>query len=104
MGSDYEISESWQLYGELFAISDRVFAGDFGNVLDKLPGYGVVNIKAEYNVNDFTFSGRVNNVFNKEYSDIGQLGLDPNAGFAPAGAFFPSPEINFLLTAAWNFR
>jgi iron complex outermembrane receptor protein len=104
MGSDYEISESWQLYGELFAISERVFAGDFGNVLDKLPGYGVVNIKAEYNVNDFTFSGRVNNVFNKEYSDIGQLGLDPNAGFAPAGAFFPSPEINFLLTAAWNFR
>jgi iron complex outermembrane receptor protein len=104
LGADVTISESWQLYGEFFAISDRVFAGDFDNVLDKLPGYGVVNIKAGYSVNDFTFSGRVNNVFNKKYSDVGQLGFDPNAGFAPAGAFFPSPEINFLLTAAWNFR
>ncbi len=104
LGSDYVISESWQLYAELFAISDRVFAGDFDNVLDKLPGYGVVNIKAEYNIDDFTFSGRVNNVFNKQYSAVGQLGFDPNAGFAPSAAVFPSPEINFLLTAAWNFR
>ena len=100
---DYQASDRWFVYGELTGVSDRVFAGDFDNVLDKLPGYGVVNIKAEYNINDFTFSGRVNNVFNKEYSDVGQLSFDLNAG-ASAGAFFPSPEINFLLTAAWNFR
>jgi len=100
---DYQASDSWLVYGELTGISDRVFAGDFDNVLEKLPGYGVVNIKAEYNINDFTFSGRVNNVFNKEYSDVGQLGTDPNT-FSSKAAFFPSPEINFLLTAAWNFR
>jgi outer membrane receptor protein involved in Fe transport len=63
----------------------------------------LVNIKAEYNINNFTLSGRVNNVFNKQYSDVGQLGTDPNT-FAPSETFFPSPEINFLLTAAWNFR
>ncbi|MFV2003938.1 MAG: TonB-dependent receptor [Gammaproteobacteria bacterium] len=103
LSTDYAVSESWQLYAEWFAISDRVLSGDFNNELDKLPGYGLVNIKAEYNVNDFTFSGRVNNVFNKRYSDVGQLGLDPNT-FASRAAFFPSPEINFLLTAAWNFR
>jgi iron complex outermembrane receptor protein len=100
---DYQASDSWLVYGELTGVSDRVFAGDFDNVLDKLPGYGVVNIKAEYNINDFTFSGRVNNVFNKKYSDVGQLGTDPNT-FTSRAAFFPSPEINFLLTAAWNFR
>jgi iron complex outermembrane receptor protein len=101
--ADYAVSGSWQLYGELVAVSDRVFSGDFANVLGKLPGYGVVNLKAEYDVDDFTFSGRVNNVLNKQYSDVGQLGTDPNT-FAPVEAFFPSPEINFLLTAAWNFR
>jgi iron complex outermembrane receptor protein len=103
LSADYAVSETWQLYGELFAMSDRIFSGDFNNVLGKLPGYGLVNVKAEYKVNDFTFSGRVNNVFNKQYSDVGQLGIDP-VTFAPREAFFPSPEINFLLTAAWQFR
>ncbi len=104
LSTDYAISESWQVFGEVVAISDRVLGGDFDNTLSKLPGYGLLNVKAEYNVSDFTFSGRVNNVLNKEYSDVGQLGFDPNAGFSPSEAFYPSPEINFLLTAAWNFR
>jgi iron complex outermembrane receptor protein len=103
LASDYTLNEAWQLYAELFAISDRVFSGDFDNVLGKLPGYGVVNLMAEYRIDDFTFSGRVNNVLNKQYSDVGQLGTDPNS-FEAREAFFPSPEINFLLTAAWNFR
>ena len=104
LSSDYAISKSWQVFAEVVAISDRVLGGDFDNTLSKLPGYGLLNVKAEYNISDFTFSGRVNNVLNKEYSDVGQLGFDPNAGFAPGEAFYPSPEINFLLTAAWNFR
>ncbi len=104
LSTDYVISESWQVFGEVVAISDRVFGGDFDNTLGRLPGYGVLNVKAEYKVSDFIFSGRVNNVLNKQYSDVGQLGFDPNAGFAPAEAYYPSPEINFLLTAAWNFR
>ena len=100
---DYSVTEKWQIYGEVVALSDRVFAGDFENVLDKLPGYGLLNVKAEYRYQDFVFSGRVNNVLDKEYSDVGQLGFDPNT-FNSAAAFFPSPEINFLLTAAWKFR
>jgi iron complex outermembrane receptor protein len=104
LSTDYAISKSWQVYGEVVAVSDRVLGGDFDNTLSTLPGYGVLNIKAGYQVSDFTFSGRVNNVFNKKYSDVGQLGFDPGAGFAAAEAYYPSPEINFLLTAAWNFR
>jgi len=100
---DYSITGKWQVYGEVVALSDRVFAGDFDNVLDKLPGYGLLNVKAEYRYQDFVFTGRVNNVLDKEYSDVGQLGFDP-LSFDPAAAFFPSPEINFLLTAAWKFR
>lgn len=103
LSADYAISETWQLYGEVFAKSGRVFSGDFDNVLAKLPGYGLVNIKAAYHYKNFTFSGRVNNVLNKAYSDAGQLGLDP-VSFDAREAYFPSPEINFLLTAAWEFR
>ena len=102
LSTDYVISGAWQVYAELVAISDRVFSGDFDNVLGKLPGYGVVNLKAEYQINDFTFSGRINNLLNKQYSDVGQLGFNPFP--AASEAYYTSPEINFLLTAAWNFR
>jgi iron complex outermembrane recepter protein len=102
LSADYAVTEAWQLFAEVTARSDRVFAGDFENELGRLPGYGVVNIRAEYNVTDFVFSGRINNVLNKQYSDVGQLGYNP---FPDASeAFYPSPELNFLLTAAWNFR
>ncbi len=103
LGSDYQINEQWQLYGEVFATSERVFAGDFNNVLGRLPGYGLVNIKAAYDYRDFTFTARINNLLNKQYSDVGQLSFDPNT-FAEREAFFTSPEINFVLTAAWQFR
>jgi len=103
LGSDYQLTEKWQLYGELFAISERVFAGDFDNVLGRLPGYGVLNIKAGYDYRNFFFTARVNNLLNKAYSDVGQLSFDPNT-FAATEAFFTSPEINFMLTAAWQFR
>jgi iron complex outermembrane receptor protein len=102
LGSDYQLTEKWQLYGELYAISDRVFGGDFNNVLDDLPGYGVVNLKAGYDYRDFSFTARINNLLNKEYSDVGELGYDPFP--TEAEAFFTSPEINFMLTAAWQFR
>ncbi len=103
LGSDYQLTDKWQLYGELFAISDRVFSGDFNNVLERLPGYGVINIKAEYDYSNFIFTARVNNLLNKEYSDVGQLSYDPNT-FVESEAFFTSPEINLMLTAAWQFR
>ena len=103
LGSDYRLNDSWHLFGELYAISDRAFAGDFDNVLGRLPGYGVVNVKAAYDYRDFTFSARVNNLLDKKYSDVGQLSFDPNT-FDAREAFFPSPEINFMLTAAWQFR
>ena len=103
LGSDYQLTDKWQLYGELVAISDRVFAGDFNNVLGRLPGYGLVNIKTAYDYNDFSFTARINNLFNKEYSEVGQLSYDP-VTFVEREAFFTSPEINFMLTAAWQFR
>ena len=103
LGGDYQLTEKWMLYAEWFAISDRVFAGDFNNELRRLPGYGLINLKGEYSYQDFSFAYRINNLLNKKYSDVGQLSFDPNT-LAAAEAFFTSPEINFMLTAAWQFR
>jgi iron complex outermembrane receptor protein len=103
ISADYQASDEWQLFGELFAISDRVFSGDFDNILGRLPGYAVINVKAEYSSSGFIVTGRVNNLLNKEYSDVGQLSYDPTT-FVAREAFFPSPEINLMLTAAWQFR
>ncbi|MGB5278459.1 MAG: TonB-dependent receptor [Gammaproteobacteria bacterium] len=103
LGGDYQLTEQWQLYAEWFAISDRVFAGDFNNELSRLPGYGLINVKAQYDVSNFVFTGRINNLLNKKYSNVGQLSYDPNT-FEATEAFFPSPETNFVLTAAWQFR
>ncbi|NNJ97961.1 MAG: TonB-dependent receptor [Gammaproteobacteria bacterium] len=103
LGSDYQLTDKWQFYAEWFAISDRVFSGDFNNELERLPGYALINLKGEYSYRDFSFSCRINNLLNKKYSDVGQLSYDPNT-FMATEAFFTSPEINFMLTAAWQFR
>jgi len=103
LGSNYVYSDNWQFYAELQALGERVFSGDFDNVLDRLPGYGVVNVKAEYTQKDFSLAARINNLLDKQYSDVGQLGFDANT-FAAREAYFPSPEINLMLTAAWQFR
>jgi iron complex outermembrane receptor protein len=103
LGGNYQYSDNWQFYAELQALGERVFSGDFDNVLDRLPGYGVVNVKAEYTQKDFSLAARINNLLDKRYSDVGQLGFDPNT-FAAREAYFPSPQINLMLTAAWQFR
>jgi iron complex outermembrane receptor protein len=103
IGSDFQLTSHWQIYGEIQALGDRVFSGDFDNVLTKLPGYGVTNFKVEYGSNNFVLSGRINNLFDKQYTEVGVLGTDPFT-FLSREAFFPSPERNFLLTANWKFR
>jgi len=100
ISSDYAISKAWFVYGEVISSSDRTFSGDFNHVLGQLPGYAVLNLKLAYTHKDFSVTGRVNNVLNKKYSDVGQLA----STFPASPSFFTSPETNFLLTAAWKFR
>lgn len=103
ISADYQLNSQWQLYGELQALSDRSFSGDFNNVLSRLPGYGVVNVKAEYTSGNFVLSGRVNNLMDKEYTEVGVLGTDPNT-FLSREAYLPSPEKNVWLSASWKFK
>ena len=97
----FRANDRWQLYGEIQAIGDRVFSGDFTNALEELDGYVVLNAKAEYRYKQFRFQARVNNVLDEQYNDFGaRVDLFPPPLFAavPSPAFFPSPERNFSVT------
>ncbi len=100
---DYRLTPSWRVHAELHGVSERVFSGDFDKVLGALPGYGVVNLLSEVRRGGWTFSVRVNNLLDNEYSDSGARSFDPIT-FAPVESFFPSPERNFWLSVRYDYE
>lgn len=104
--TEYNVTARWRLYGEVQAISDRVFSGDFDRQLDTLPGYTVVNLKTDYRYDNWTFEARINNVLDKEYSDFGaRATIFPPPTFTAQAveSFFPAPERNFWLSVRYDF-
>ncbi|MCP4042947.1 MAG: TonB-dependent receptor [Gammaproteobacteria bacterium] len=99
----YAPTAHWEIFAEVVATGERVFSGDFGNDYDRLAGYGVTNLKFDYHANGFQLSARVNNLFNRKYSDFGAIGFNP-ATFANEESYFPSPKRNFWLTAGYRFQ
>ena len=101
VATEYELTPRWRVYGEVRAVSDQVFGGDFDRQLDTLPGYTVVDLKTDYRSGDWTFEARVNNVLNKKYSEFGtRASAFPLPDVA---SFFPSPERNFWFSARLEF-
>jgi iron complex outermembrane receptor protein len=79
-------------------IGKRFFESDFANAFEKQDDYIVVNSKFMYKRKNFTAFLDVNNLFDKEYSEFGVLGT-----FPLEQAFYPSPEINFLLGVRYDY-
>ena len=100
---NYRLAASWNIFGEVQGVSERIFSGDFNKVLGELPGYGVVNLATNVTYEGWTLSARVNNLLDKEYSDFGARSFDPNT-FAPIESFQPSPERNFWLTLRYDYE
>lgn len=94
--ADQRINERLSLYGEALGVSKRVLGGDFDNDFRKLDGYAIVNLQAVYEWRRWRGSARVNNLFDKAYSDEGAVGFDEF--FTLRDAFFPSPERNYWFT------
>jgi iron complex outermembrane receptor protein len=100
---EYRPNSAWQLFGELQTISDRVASGDISNALDILPGYSVVNAKAQYRVKSWTTSLRINNLANRKYADYAASSFNP-ATFANETAFYAAPERNLRLQVQYDLR
>jgi len=88
--------EAWNGYVELIAVGDKYASGDNLNALQKESSYGVVNASVALVEKSLDVRLRINNVFNKRYSEfVTDNGYDH--------AFQPSPERNIMLTAGMRF-
>ena len=104
--ADYRVNPSWQIFGEVQTVGDRVFSGDFTNALGELVGYTVLNAKAQYQYRQYKLELRVNNLLAEEYSDFGaRIDLFPAPLFTatPTETFFPSPQRTFWFTLSARF-
>jgi iron complex outermembrane receptor protein len=100
---DYNVGAGWHTYMELQHTGDRVFSGDFANALSELEGYTVANAQLDYRVLNWTVSLRVNNLFDKEYSDSGAAAFDP-ATFATVESFYPAPGRTVLFKVNYHLE
>ena len=74
VGGRYDLTEAWDIALEGVFASDRFFLGDEGNDQEPLPGYGLANLRSSYAISDrVRLLGRVDNLFNADYSTFGVL-------------------------------
>lgn len=95
---DYRQSSNWRYFVEVAYTGDRYLPGDNDNLQGKQSSYSVVNTNINYDRKAWRFSVRINNLLDKEYSES-SVAAD---AFSPA-AYYPSPERNFWLSAAYRF-
>lgn len=75
----YDVTPSWSVGSNIFAFSDQYARGNENNDYDgegaKISGYAVMNIDTRYNFNNgWQFFAKLNNIFDREYSNGGLLG------------------------------
>jgi iron complex outermembrane receptor protein len=97
LNASYHFMNYWNLYAEMFFISDRNAGGDFTGSLTELDGYEVANLNLKFDYGHFSASAKVNNLLDEEYNGSASV------NFFGAVGFFPAPERNFILTAGYNF-
>lgn len=97
---EWAVTGRSSLFAEAIYVGDQVLGGDFSNAFDTLDSYTVVNLNARYERGGWVLDARINNLFDKAYSESASLGTD--ASFATRPAFFPAPERNLWLSASYR--
>ena len=99
---DYSVQAAWTLYAEAQYASAMVPDGDYANALDRVDPYTVTNLGARYEHGAWRLSARVNNLFDREYSTYAVKDYNPYPDAETA--YYPAPERNFMVTAAYRFE
>jgi outer membrane receptor protein involved in Fe transport len=74
-GADFAINDRFLVGADVEYRSGVHLRGDEVNLLDKTDDYAILNLRAEFRVNDwFTVFARVENVFDEDYETFGLLG------------------------------
>lgn len=101
--------QTWELYAEwrpkrklllrldAAYIDEQFLGGDFDNASPPLDAYAVANLVAHYDIADWRFTAKINNLFDERYSETGAV------SFAGDG-FNPAPERNFWIGANYVFE
>ena len=82
------MTEKWNVGANVLYSSNIYARGDENNsdARGRVPGYSVVNLDTRYTLQKgWDVFARVNNLFNREYANIGVLGLNAFAG--PGSSF-----------------
>ena len=78
-------------------VGEQFLGSDFDNASPPLDAYTVANLVSHYDLGDWRFSAKINNLFDQRYSETGA------SSFAGDG-FNPSPERNFWVGASYVFE
>jgi iron complex outermembrane receptor protein len=74
-GADYRITDKLTLGGDVVMASGEFLSGDQINLLGKVPGYAVANLRASYQLSEHAqVYALVGNVFDTRYKTFGILG------------------------------
>ena len=78
LGLDYFVTDAWKIGVEGIVASNQVMRGDEGNAAPKVKGYGLMNLRTSYSLNDkIEMFLWVENVFDTKYNTFGLVGENP---------------------------
>jgi len=115
LSTQWRPSSDWSIGGNLLHVSKQVLDSDYQNAYKKLDDYTVVNVNAQYRRGNWTIDARLNNLFNRQYSEFGTVGDAAAAGTVHGEcqtgsfgtdncpAFTPSPERTLWIGAKYTF-
>ena len=93
IGVVFDMGHGFTFWNQARFVGERYLANDLSNSMDKLPGFGIWDMKLSYEykgkmVSCSAFIG-INNLLNKEYDEYGGIGGFP---FGSRTGIYPSPE------------
>jgi outer membrane receptor protein involved in Fe transport len=75
VGADFEFARRFSVGGEVVRSSGQYLRSDEANLLPRVNGFTVVNLRAQLALNRYvTLFGRMDNIFDRKYATFGTLG------------------------------
>lgn len=99
-GATWTFTPFTRLSGNLQFVGRQRFDNDQANTYQKMPAYMVADLKLVHEINRWTTSIAINNLFNKHYFSYGALNVPTDPSYY---SVYPNPGRNFLLSAAYKF-
>lgn len=92
-GGEYRLGERFSLGADVLYNSGQYMRGDESNQLAKTDGFALVNLRAQYRLNDrVVLMAALENLLDEEYETFGLIGEEPSEVDLPAFAGFANPR------------